>query len=131
MTTNLTILSAFNNQLLLLFDFVKKLFPIDNDIDTAILILKQMKKTNPRLLLITWKECFVNPYRNEIESGDINFLITKDYDYDLQNYDTTGIIREKINALRVPVKNMDKQNQLIVIQIAQKLTQISDLYKYK
>ena len=130
MTTNLTILSAFNNQLLFLFNFVKQLFPNDNDINTAILILQKMKKTNPRLLILSWKECFVKPYRKEIEKGDINFLITKDYNYDLQDYDTTGIIREKIETLREPVKNMNPQNQATVIQITQKLTQISDLYKY-
>jgi hypothetical protein len=130
MTTNLTILSAFNNQLLFLFNFVKQLFPDDNDINTAILILQKMKKTNPRLLILSWKECFVKPYRTEIEKGDINFLITKDYNYDLQDYDTTGIIREKIETLREPVKNMNPQNQSTVIQITQKLTQISDLYKY-
>ena len=89
-----------------------------------------MKKANPRLLIFSWKEWFVKPYRDKIENGDIDFLIAKNYDYDLQNYDTTGIIREKIDTLREPVKKMNKENQQSVIRIAQKMTQISDLYQY-
>ena len=89
-----------------------------------------MKKTNPRLVIISWKECFVKPYRTEIEKGDIDFLIKKDYNYDLQDYDTTGIIREKIETLREPIKNMNPKEQESVIQIVKKLMQISDLYQY-
>jgi hypothetical protein len=123
-----SILSGFNNHLIELFDDVIRLFPNDNDINVAKIAIFSIKKTNPKLLITTWKECIVEPYRKEIEKGDIEFLLNKNFDEDLSIYDTNFTIRDKINTLRNPIKNMEKKNQDKIIKYFQNLTKISDLY---
>jgi hypothetical protein len=124
------ILAAFNNHLLELFYDVLTIFPEDVEINAAIITLKQMKKTNPKLLIIGWNEYIVKPYNQEIEQGNINFLIEKDYNIDLNEYDTNGIIRTKIETLRTPVKNMSINNKNKVVKYIQNLTKLSNKYIY-
>ena len=123
-----TLINAFGNHLLEMFNDVLTIFPGDIDIKAAILALEHLKKSNPKLLISSWQENVVKPYCKEINKGDIQFLVDKDYNYDLQDYDTDGIIRSKIETLREPIKNMSKTNKSKVVKYVQNLTKISNLY---
>jgi hypothetical protein len=124
-----SILSGFNAHLIELFDDVTRLFPNDQDIRTAKTAILAIKKANPRLIITTWDECITQPYRDEIEKGDMHFLINKDYNEDLSIYDTDNTIRDKIETLRQPMQEMGKENQNKVVQYFQNLTKLSDMYK--
>ena len=84
-------------------------------------------------------------YRNEIESGDITFFIDKDYKQDVTiavcnmvddlsflkktvDSDLNSIL-EKIDALREPVREMNKEEQKNVMKYIQNLMKLSDLYE--
>jgi hypothetical protein len=53
--------------------------------------------------------CVVDKYRVEIESGDIEFFINKDYNNDIASSPYSDKITEAIDRLRNPIKLMEKE----------------------
>ena len=79
------ILAAFNDHFIQFVEDIQLVFPDNTDIASVSLALGKLRKANPRLLIMSFKEHVVSGYRNEIEKGDINFFITNDYQKDLNN----------------------------------------------
>ena len=127
----MSILAAFNQHFEEFVKDIERAFPDDTDIATAHTALVALRKNNPRLILITFRDWVVGPYRAQIEAGDIGFFIKKDYGNDLDEFgcgESGGVIIEKINTLRAPVSNMGTEDQGKVITYLQNLTKLCDLY---
>lgn len=123
MTTNL--LSVFNNHFEEFVNDIQSVFPEDADILTAKNALLTIRKANPKLLVKIWNSYVVAPYKDQIEKGDIQFFIEKDYSTDLARNDNADKIKESINRLRNPVKMMTSENQMKTMKYIQNLTKIS------
>jgi len=124
------ILTAFNDHFIQFVEDIQLVFPDNTDIASVSLALGKLRKANPRLLIMSFKEHVVSGYRNEIEKGDINFFINNDYQNDLNNIgvSSSNKILEKIDCLRGPVKDMNKSEQDKVIKYLQNLLKLSDMY---
>ena len=124
------ILSAFNDHFMQFVQDIQLVFPDNSDIATVSLALGKLRKANPRLLIMSFKEHVVSGYRMEIEKGDINFFINNDYQKDLNNIGvgSSNQILEKIDCLRGPVRDMNKDEQEKVIKYMQNLLKLSDMY---
>jgi hypothetical protein len=124
------LLSAFNDHFMQFVQDVQLVFPDNSDIATVSLALGKLRKANPRLLIMSFKEHVVSGYRTEIEKGDINFFINNDYQKDLNNIGvgSSNQILEKIDCLRGPVREMNKSEQDKVMKYMQNLLKLSDLY---
>ena len=124
------ILTAFNDHFIQFVEDIQLVFPDNSDIASVSLALGKLRKANPRLLIMSFKEHVVSGYRNEIEKGDINFFITNDYQNDLNNIgvSSSNKILEKIDCLRGPVRDMNKSEQDKVIKYLQNLLKLSDMY---
>jgi len=124
------ILAAFNDHFIQFVEDIQLVFPDNTDIASVSLALGKLRKANPRLLIMSFKEHVVSGYRNEIEKGDINFFITNDYQKDLNNIgvSSSNKILEKIDCLRGPVRDMNKSEQDKVIKYLQNLLKLSDMY---
>lgn len=122
------ILKGFNDHFVEFVEDVERVFPDNNDISTAKEAFIQMRKANPRLVIKAFNEYFLNKYRTEIESGNIDFFINKDYNSDFSIVGDSDFILKKIDVLRNPVKNMNKEDQTKVIQYIQNLSKLSDIY---
>ena len=122
-----SLIQAFNNHFFEFIDDIKNVFPEDVDILTASNILIAMKKSNPKLIVKIWKTYIVDKYINEIELGDIDFFINKDYSNDVSVSECSDEIMKAINRLRTPIKNMSNENQLKSIKYIQNLTKLSQL----
>lgn len=125
MTTNL--ISAFNDHFFEFVNDVQNVFPDDVDILKAKNCFVFVRKTNPKLIVKIWKSCVVDKYRAEIESGNIQFFIDKDYKNDVSVSPYSDNITEAIDRLRDPVKKMDEENQNKTMKYIQNLTKVSDL----
>lgn len=125
MTTNL--ITAFNDHFFEFVDDVQNVFPDDVDILTAKNSFIFARKANPKLIVKIWKSCVVDKYRNEVETGNIQFFINKDYKNDISVSPYSDKITEAIDRLRKPVKNMDPVNQAKTVKYIQNLTKLSDL----
>ena len=123
--TNL--LTVFNDHFSEFVNDIQSVFPDDPDILTAKNALFAIRKANPKLLVKIWIKFVYTPYKNEIDSGNINFFITKDYSDDLAQAknDNADKIMESIDRLRKPVKEMSAENQAKTMKYIQNLSKLS------
>jgi hypothetical protein len=119
------ILTAFNNHFAEFLDDIQQVFPEDHDVLVAKNALSAIRKANPRLIVKIWNTLVVGKYRNEIESGNIDFFLNKDYSQDLANADNSGKILESIDRLREPIRSMSTENKAKCIKYIQNLTKLS------
>ncbi len=121
-------LRAFNDHFMEFVDDIERVFPNDVDIVAAKMALITIRKSNPKILITTFKECVAKPYKDEIENGNIDFFINKDYGNDLGEGQEANAILDKIDSLRGPIRQMrEKELENIVVYI-QNLTRLCYLY---
>jgi len=125
MATNFV--TVFNDHFAEFVNDIQSVFPDDVDILTAKNALLTIRKANPRLLVKIWVKYVYTPYKQQIEAGDINFFLTKDYSSDLSKNDNADKIMESIDRLRKPVKEMSTENQAKTIKYIQNLSKLSML----
>ena len=121
------ILTAFNDHFVAFIEDIQRVFPDDVDILTAKNALLTVRKANPKLIVKIWKTYIVGKYRAEIEAGNLNFFMNKDYAEDLQNANNPDKIMESINRLREPIKLMSPEDQEKTMRYISNLTQLSDM----
>ena len=122
------ILGAFNNHINDFFNDVCIIFPDNTDLRVANTSLIAMRKANPRLIIGIWKEYIMDKYKTEIEGGDIDFFIDRNYKNDFANASKSNTILEKIDTLRGPVREMGDGNRGKTITYIQNLTKICNMY---
>jgi hypothetical protein len=121
------ILTAFNDHFFEFLNDVQNVFPEDADILTARNALSTVRKANPKMIVKIWNAFIVGKYKGEIEAGNIDFFINKDYSSDVSTASNSDKIMESINRLREPIKNMSPDNQAKVMKYIQNLTKIAEL----
>jgi hypothetical protein len=127
--SNQGILSAFNDHFMEFINDIQSVFPLDHDILTAKNSFTLVRKTNPKLLIKIWNVYIVDKYITEIEAGNIDFFLNKDYSDDLSKTENSGKIMESINRLRTPIKNMEKVDQDKTMKYIQNLSKLSKMYQ--
>jgi len=121
------ILSAFNDHFIEFVNDVHCVFPDDADILSTKNALTTIRKLNPKMIVKIWNSFIVNKYKSEIEAGNIDFFINKDYSQDVSVTSNSDKIMESIDRLREPIKNMSVENQAKVMKYIQNLTKLSQL----
>lgn len=122
-----SIVSAFNNYLDEFVESVRRVFPDVEDIEVAQKAIQTLRKSNPKMVLLSFKTYLLEPYAKQIEDGDISFFIKNDYS---NLVGENHIILEKIDILRTSVGLMGADDQVKVIKYMQNLKHIADLYNY-
>ncbi len=125
MTTNLV--SVFNDHFSEFVNDIQNVFPDDPDILIAKNALLAIRKANPKLLVKIWIKYVVDPYKTQIDAGDINFFVTKDYASDLLKNDNADKIMESIDRLRTPIKLMSAENQTTTMKYIQNLSKLASM----
>lgn len=121
------ILTAFNDHFMSFINDIQSVFPEDADILAAKNALSLVRKANPKMIVKIWNTYIVSKYKKEIESGNLEFFINKDYSSDVSVAANSDKIMESINRLREPIKNMSKENQSKVMKYIQNLSKLSEL----
>ena len=123
------ILKAFNNQLEEFCNDLLTVFPDNKEIKINKGILDTVRKTNPRLIVQIWFSSITQPYSRQIEQGDYNFFINKDYTNDINiDNDTNTKYLNLINSLRNDVRNLSMENKEKTMKYVKNLVQLSTLY---
>lgn len=121
------ILTAFNDHFMEFVNDVQSVFPNDVDILTTKNALAAIRKANPKMIVKIWKAFIADKYKSEIEAGNIDFFINKDYVQDVSTSTNSDKIMESIDRLREPIRNMGRENQDKVMKYIQNLTKLSQL----
>lgn len=128
---NSQILKGFNDHFMELVEDIERVFPNDTDISTVKNSFKELRKANPKMVIKVYKEQIVDLYRDQIEKGNIDFFIDKDYKNDIGNIADSEYILNKINILRDPIRNMEPVDRVKVIKYIQNLSKLCDVYHNK
>tara|TARA_Y100000287_G_scaffold185118_1_gene187564 strand:- start:740 stop:1117 length:378 start_codon:yes stop_codon:yes gene_type:complete len=124
----MSILTAFNNHFEEFLNDVVRVFPDDMEIATAANALGKLRKANPRLIILTFKDHVRKPYGAQIEEGNLEFFLEKDYTSDVEGSSQAGAILDKVDKIKEPIRNMDETEKAKVLQYLQNLCKICDLY---
>ena len=122
------ILTTFNNHIIDFFNDILLIFPEDNDLKVSQMSLLAIRKANPKLIISTWNTYISSKYSCEIEMGNIEFFINKNYTEDLKDIENSSTILSKIDKLRVPIKQLSSENMKKTIQYIQNLSKLCNLY---
>lgn len=130
MSNSNTLLTAFNDHFMDFITDIQNIFPDDYDILVAKNALTTIKKANPKLIVKIWDTYVVGKYKSEINLGDIDFFINKDYSHDLTSTNSSNKINGLIDKFREPIKNMSQADKDKSMKYIQNLTKLSELYVF-
>ena len=119
------ILTAFNDHFIEFVSDIQNVFPEDADILTAKNALITIRKANPKMIVKIWNAYIVGKYKPEIESGNLEFFMNKDYSQDVSGASNSDKIMESINRLREPIKHMTPESQAKTMKYIQYLTKLA------
>jgi len=125
----MSILAAFNDHFTEFVNDIHCVFPEDNDILLAKNSFSTIRRLNPRMIIKIWNSYIANKYRDQIEAGNIEFFISKDYSKDLVNTGNSSKIVEAIDRLRNPIKSMNPEDQAKTMKYIQNLSKLATLYE--
>ena len=128
MTDKKTLLRTFNTHLFEFLDDVIHIFPDNLDIQTAKTSFLAIKQANPTIIIKTWSQYIYLPYKETIDSGNIDFFFNKDYSDDLAYVTNSKEVLKIIDTLRDPVSNMTEQQKKFTMEYLQNLSKLSLLY---
>ena len=110
------ILTAFNDHFIDFVSDIQSVFPNDPDILATKTALSAVRKANPKMIVKIWNAYVVGKYKTEIEAGNIDFFINKDYASDVSSASNSDKIMDSINRLREPIKQMTPEDQAKTIR---------------
>jgi hypothetical protein len=125
------ILTAFNDHFIEFVTDIQNVFPEDADILTAKNALITIRKANPKMIVKIWNAYIVGKYKPEIESGNLEFFMNKDYSQDVSGASNSDKIMESINRLREPIKHMTPESQAKTMKYIQNLTKLAAMCEYE
>ena len=128
MSNSSTILTAFNDHFMEFVIDIQRVFPDDHDILASKNAFITIRKINPKIFIRVWSEYVVGKYRSEIEAGNIDYFINKDYSQDVIDSPNSKKIIMGIDRLRNPVKEMDEENKKKSMGYIQNLTKLCTIY---
>ena len=124
----MSILKAFTGHLMEFAKEIKRVFPEDADLRTGALFLEGLVKVNPKSVILGWKECVNDLYKDQILAGNLDYFIDKDYNSDLEGSHNKGKLLKTIDAFRKRVKNMGEDNKKKSMKYVQNLTKLCSMY---
>lgn len=123
----MSILTAFNDHFFEFMNDVQEIFPDNHDLLVSKNSLALVRKANPKMIVKIWNTYIVGKYNSEIEAGNLDFFINKDYSSDVANAANSEKIIEAIDRFRQPIKNMSEENKKKSIKYIQNLTKLAAL----
>lgn len=124
----MSIVKTFNDHFMEFIDDVLVVFPSNMEIILARTTLLGIKKLNPSLLIRYWYDYVNIPYKVDIDNGDIDFFIEKDYAKDVEDFEDPGYFLKAIDRFRGPIRDMKQENKEKSFQYIQNLCALSDMY---
>lgn len=124
---NSLVLSTFVKQIDEYLDDISKTYSVDTRFTRARLYLDGVKKSNPKLIITTWKTMVTDKYATQIEAGDIEYFLNKDFTDEVPG-SYTPTVDSVIQELRATVRRMSDENKAVSLKYIQNLCRLSNLY---
>lgn len=129
MSNKSLILSGFNNHFSEFIEDMLTIFPNNKDILTAKKAITNLRNLNPKLVITFWKGYIIPNYGKQIEDGDCDFFLKKDYKNDISYMDASTELIEVIERMRIPLSELSSDNMCKCVKYIQNLSKLSMLYE--
>jgi len=125
-----SITKAFNKHFFEFMDDLISIYPENEVFRGARNSFDMFKRANPTSIIKVWYIFIYTPYFEEIEKGNFDFFIEKDYSVDLKKATLNNMNRilDKIDSLREPIQNMGEKNKEHVVKYMSNLSKLSLAY---
>ena len=127
MSNNPLIIATFLKQMDECLEDISKTYSTDTRFSKCKLYFETMKRTNPRMVITTWKTMVTDKYDAQIQEGNIDYFLEKDYAEDAQEL-YTPTVDSTIQELRATIKKMSPENKEVSLKYLQNLCKLSKLY---
>ena len=130
MANTAIILKTFNKQLTEFIEDISQIFPGEKDVIVLSTFMRTVMYGKPRAIIDVWYKFISLKYNKEIENGEIEYFLNKDYSEDLQSAPGSSETLDTINKLRTTIKLAFDQdeNREKTIKYMQNITKLSNLY---
>jgi hypothetical protein len=126
--SNSLILSTFIAQLTECLDDISTVYDNDKRFIKCKRYVNGIKIANPSLLIKSWKSFIADKYDKQIEEGDFQYFLEKDYTEDLSTLEINSTVESTITELRSVIRDMSPDNKSKSLKYVQNLTKLSKLY---
>lgn len=120
------LVKVFNDHLVEFLDDVIRIFPDNADLQTGRTFIVGLKKVNPKKIIEVWKNFVNDLYLEEINKGNLEYFIEKDYTHDVR-YVSPNVL-QIIENIKLPLRQTQNENKKKTIKYVQNLCKICDLY---
>ena len=126
-------LTNFINQLNGFLNDLLIILPGNEGIISAKKYVDTLSKINPKLLLSLWYESVTEKYNRQINEGDLDFALNKDYSEEVigkseDSAESSSSILLIIDNLKTATKKLDEDQKKTIIKYLQNITQLTQLY---
>ena len=128
MSNNSLVIQAFFKHFDEFMEDILRVFPENKKYLKLKMYFEGFKKANPRILIMAWKTMITDLYRVQIENGDLDFFMEKDYAEDTDWVHKKHNVMESIAEMRASVRAMSNENTQKAMKYVQNLSKIGDLY---
>jgi hypothetical protein len=128
MIENATLIETFNNIFCEFIDDIANVFPENPQIQMSKKTLGLVNISSPRTVIKIWYKHIYLKYKENIDSGDMDFFFNKDYSTDLSTSPDQDYILTIIDNVRDTVKTMNETNKNHISTYVQNLSKLSELY---
>lgn len=106
------VMRAFNKLFFDFLDDVISIYPDNNIMRSARKSFETFKTMNPTSIIKVWYSHVYVPYKAEIDAGNMDFFIHREYSQDLaKGVDKPERILAMIDSIREPIANMGDANK--------------------
>jgi hypothetical protein len=123
-----TLLKTFNTQFFSFLDDIKTIYPENKEIAKGAKSFEMIKMASPSIIIKIWYSHVYQHYKTEIDSGNVDFFIEKDYTGDLTQVANAQEVVRIINIIKEPIRTMDEKNKEHTSKYLQVLSKLSELY---
>ena len=122
-------MSTFNNQMAEMLEDVLRIFPENPRVMKCKMYFEGLKKTNPRIVIQSWKIHVAMKYKEQIQEGHTDFFIHTDFTQDVETSGAdTDMVTKTIREIKSFVSIMNDEQKNIMMIYIQNLTKLSLLY---
>ena len=122
------VLKVFNQHFHEFIGSVASAFPANADLAAAVDSFELIRRANPTVIVKAWKQHVYLPYREVIDAGDLDFVVSKNYAGDLAMFSNVDEILQIIDRLREPIKQMVPSQKERTMKYMETLSKLSMLY---
>ena len=118
------ILKTFNTHLLEFMDDILTVFPRELDLLTSRTFIQGVLKVKKKLVIEYWYQYVYLVYKEQIDKGNFDYFLNKDYNADTESND----ILNGIEKMRNKIRELSDDNKEKSVEYVKNLSKLSNIY---